>query len=208
MILEKICILKSKGNGSLNLESRKIYQVNFFLHFMSELFILALILVFLTIFGESVNLILQLKGRKLTKWFGSRAFALHMVITGGLWVITFIVILLLQMKDHPIFHERIVLQYTGFVLLIGGGAVTLWAFRVLGLKRALCLNFFEEGVTAATEGPYNYFSNPLDYGLWTALIGFAFLTGSLYNLVIAVEFIMVMIPHVMLENTVLMEEDK
>ncbi len=208
MILGKICILKSKGNGSLNLESRKIYQVNFFLHFMSELFILALILVFLTIFGESVNLILQLKGGKLTKWFGSRAFTLHMVITGGLWVITFIVILLLQMEDHPIFHERIVLQYTGFVLFIGGGAIALWAFRVLGLKRALCLNFFEEGVTVATEGPYSYFSNPLDYGLWTALIGFALLTGSLYNLVIAVEFIMVMIPHVMLENTVLMEEDK
>ncbi|MBU7013006.1 MAG: hypothetical protein HXS46_20170 [Theionarchaea archaeon] len=175
---------------------------------MSRLFILTLILVFLTIFGESVNLILQLKGRKLTKWFGSRAFIIHMAITGGLWVITFIAILLLQMEDQPVFHERIVLQYTGFVLFIGGGAVALWAFSVLGLKRALCLNFFEEGVPVATEGPYSYFSNPLDYGLWTALIGFALLTGSLYNLVIAVEFILVMIPHVMLENTVLMEKDK
>lgn len=62
---------------------------------MSTLFVLALIFVFLTIFGESVNLILQLKGRKLTKWFGSHAFTIHMTITGGLWVITFTVILLL-----------------------------------------------------------------------------------------------------------------
>jgi protein-S-isoprenylcysteine O-methyltransferase Ste14 len=172
---------------------------------MSKLFILTLIFVFLTIFGESVNLMLQLKGRKLTKWFGSRAFTIHAAITGGLWAITFIIIILLQMEDHPAFHEHTVLQCTGLVLFIGGGAVALWAFKVLGLNRALCLNFFEEGVSVATEGPYMYFSNPLDYGLWTALMGFALLTGSLYNLVVAVEFILVMIPHVMLENTALTE---
>ncbi|MBU7030380.1 MAG: hypothetical protein HXS48_25840 [Theionarchaea archaeon] len=170
---------------------------------MSRLFVLALIFVFLTIFGESVNLILQLKGRKLTKWFGSRAFTIHMIITGGLWIITFTVILLLQMEDHPAFHERIVLQYVGLILFIGGGAAALWAFNVLGLNRALCLNFFEEGVPAAAEGPYRYLSNPMDYGFWTALIGFALLTGSLYNLVIAAEFILVMIPHVMLENAII-----
>jgi protein-S-isoprenylcysteine O-methyltransferase Ste14 len=170
---------------------------------MNRLFIFTLVFVFLTISGESVNLILQLRGRKITKWFSPYAFTIHMVITGGLWIITFIVILLLQMEDHPTFHEHIVLQYIGLILLIGGGAVALWAFNVLGLKRALCLNFFEEGVPAATEGPYMYLSNPMDYGLWTALIGFALLTGSLYNLVIAVEFILVMIPHVMLENTIL-----
>lgn len=109
------------------------------------------------------------------------------------------------MEDHPAFHAHIVLHYTGFILLIGGGAVALWALGVLGLKRALCLNFFEEGVPVATEGPYMYLSNPLDYGFWTALLGFALLTGSLYNLVIAVEFILVMIPHVVLENTIIRE---
>ena len=193
----------NKDNRSLHLENQKIYEVTSFLDVMSRLFIFALMFVFLTIFGESVNLILQLRGRKITKWVGPYAFTFHMAITGGLWVITFIVILLLQMEDHPTFHDHLILQYTGLILLVSGGAVALWTCNVLGLKRALCLNFFEEGVPAATEGPYRYLSNPLDYGFWTALIGFALLTGSLYNLVIAVEFILVMIPHVMLENTIL-----
>lgn len=170
---------------------------------MNRLFILTLICVFFTIFGESVNLILQLKGKKLTKWFGKHAFTIHMVITGGLWIITFILIVLLQTEDHPIFHEHSMVQYTGLVFIILGGGVGLWAFSILGLRRALCLNFFEEDVPVVTEGPYRYFSNPLDYGLWTALMGFALFTGSMYNLVIAVEFIVVMIPHVMLENSIL-----
>jgi protein-S-isoprenylcysteine O-methyltransferase Ste14 len=173
---------------------------------MSRLFILSVACVFFTIFGESVNLILQLKGKKLTKWFGKHAFPIHMVITGGLWIITFILILFLQTEDHPVFHEDIVLQYTGLILIILGGAVALWAFSILGLKRALCLNFFEEDVPVVTGGPYMYFSNPLDYGLWIALIGFALFTGSFYNLVIAIEFIVVMIPHVMLENSILPED--
>ncbi|MGD2249236.1 MAG: methyltransferase [Candidatus Methanofastidiosia archaeon] len=170
---------------------------------MSRLFILSVVCVFLTIFGESVNLILQLKGKKLTKWFGSYAFTIHMVITGGLWIITFILIVLLQTEDHPVFHEYIVVQYTGLVFIISGGGVALWAFSILGLRRALCLNFFQENVPVVSGGPYRYFSNPLDYGLWTALIGVALFTGSMYNLVIAAEFIVVMIPHVMLENSIL-----
>ena len=172
---------------------------------MSRLFILTLILVFLTIFGESVILILQSRGRKFTKWFGSRAFQIHAVITGSLWAITFIAILLLQTEDHPAFHERTVFYYIGLILFIGGGTLALWAVSVLGLNRALCLNFFKEGIPVATEGPYKYLSNPMDYGFWTALLGFALFTGSLYNLVIATEFFLVMIPHVMLENTILPE---
>jgi hypothetical protein len=33
-----------------------------------------------------------------------------------------------------------------------------------------------------------------------ALVGFAIFTRSIYNLVIAVEFIIIMIPHIILEN--------
>jgi protein-S-isoprenylcysteine O-methyltransferase Ste14 len=170
---------------------------------MSGLFILSVIFVFFTIFGESVILILQLKGKKFTTWFGSHAFTIHMAITGGLWIITFMLILLLQMEDHIFMKYWIVVQYIGLVLLMLGGGLGLWAFTVLGLKRALCLNFFEEDVPVVTGGPYVYVSNPLDYGLWTALIGVALFTGSIYNLVIAVEFIVVMIPHVILENSIL-----
>lgn len=85
-------------------------------------------------------------------------------------------------------------------MLISGLIVALWALKLLGIKRALCLNFFEENVPVVKRSLYKYINNPLDYGFWIALIGFALFTGSMYNLIIAGEFIIVMIPHVMLEN--------
>ena len=85
-------------------------------------------------------------------------------------------------------------------MLFSGMILAFWAFRLLGLKRSLCLNFFEENVPIVKESLYNYIKNPLDYGLWIALIGFAIFSGSIYNLAIAVEFIIIMIPHIMLEN--------
>jgi protein-S-isoprenylcysteine O-methyltransferase Ste14 len=77
----------------------------------------------------------------------------------------------------------------------------------LGLRRALCLNFFEENVPVIKESLYKYIKNPADYGLWMVLVGFAIFTGSVYNLAIAVEFIIIMIPHIMLENKPLNKED-
>lgn len=154
----------------------------------------------MTIFIESVNLIFQLKGKRLTKWFGKNAFNIHMILTGIFWVITFWLIVILQFKEHPLFHNSIILKYTGLILLISGIILASWAFRLLGLKRTLCLNFFEENVPVVKESLYRYIKNPEDYGLWIALIGFAIFTGSIYNLVIAVEFIIIMVPHIMLEN--------
>jgi len=46
----------------------------------------------------------------------------------------------------------------------------------------------------------------MDIGLWMALIGFAFFTRSIYNLIIAIEFVVIMIPHIMLENIPLQGE--
>lgn len=167
---------------------------------MNITFILTIIFVFLTIFVESTNLILQLKGRRLTKWFGKNAFNFHMLTTGFFWVITFCLFVILQFEEHPLFHNNVVLRCIGLILLFSGMILAFWAFRLLGLKRSLCLNFFAENVPVVKESVYKYIKNPLDYGLWTAFIGFAIFTGSIYNFAIAVEFIIVMIPHVMLEN--------
>ena len=38
-----------------------------------------------------------------------------------------------------------------------------------------------------------------------SLIGFALFTRSIYNLIIGIEFIVIMIPHIMLENVPLKE---
>ena len=167
---------------------------------MNRIFSLTVIFAFLAIFVESVNLILQLKGKKLTKWFGKNAFSIHMMTTGIFWAITFCLIVYLQFGNHPLFHSSIILKYAGLFLLIAGLILAFWAFKLLGLKRALCLNFFEENVPVVKESLYKYIKNPVDYGLWMALFGFAISTGSVYNLAIAIEFIIIMIPHIILEN--------
>jgi len=170
---------------------------------MNKVFLLTLIFAFLAIFVESLNLILQLKGRTLSRWFGTNAFGIHMITTSTFWVITFSLIVYLQFGKHPLFHSIIILKYAGLSLLTAGVILAFWAFRLLGLKRALCLNFFEEDIPEVKESLYKYLKNPLDYGIWMTLVGFAIFTGSIYNLLIAVEFIIIMIPHIILENKVL-----
>lgn len=167
---------------------------------MNPIFTLTLISIFLAILIESINLILQLKGKKLTKWFGKNAFNFHVIVTSVFWIIMFFFIVLLQFQQHPIFHNNIILKYFGLILLVLGGILALWALKLLGTKRALCLNFFEENVPIVKNGIYRYIKNPIDYGFWTAFIGFALFTGSLYNLIIAIEFIVIMYPHMLLEN--------
>ncbi len=85
-------------------------------------------------------------------------------------------------------------------MIVSGLILSVWALMLLGLKKSLCLNFFEEAVPVVKKSLYRYCENPMDYGYWIALIGFALFTRSVYNLVIAAEFIIVMIPHMMLEN--------
>jgi protein-S-isoprenylcysteine O-methyltransferase Ste14 len=167
---------------------------------MNRVFFLAIVFIFLAVFVEFVNLVLQLKGRKLNRWFGKDAFKFHMTITLILWTIAFFLIAILQFQKQPLFHNIIVLKYIGMVMVISGLIVSVWALVLLGLRRSLCLNFFEDNVPVVTKSLYKYCENPMDYGFWIALIGFALFTGSIFNLVIAVEFIIVMIPHLMLEN--------
>ena len=167
---------------------------------MSVLFILTVITVFLTIFVETVLLILQLKGRKLTQWFGKYAFLIHSIITLAFWSLSFLFFFLLQFEEHPLFHNELIVKYIGVIVLVCGLVVAIWGFKLLGLKRSLCLNFFKDDVQVVKSSLYKYIKNPEDIGLWTILIGFALLTGSIYNLIIAVEFIVTMIPHERVEN--------
>lgn len=164
------------------------------------LLILTLIFVFFTILIETVVFILQLKGQKFSRWIGKSAFTIHMFITGCLWLVTFFLIFILQFKKHPHFHSSLVVKYAGLILLILGLGLAIWGFKLLGLRRSLGLNFFEEDVPVVSKRLYKHMKNPEDYGLWIALMGFAAFTRSTYNLIIAFEFIILMIPHLMVEN--------
>jgi len=162
--------------------------------------LLTTIAVFLPIFVESVFLYLQLKGRKLTAFFGKNAFLIHAYVTGFFWAAAFIMIFFLQFEQQPPFHHTVFLKYSGVFLLIVGMILSIAGLLQLGLKRALCINFFEDAVPVVSSALYTYIKNPIDFGFWTGLIGFALFTGSAYNLIIGIEFIAIMIPHTMLEN--------
>ena len=166
----------------------------------STVFIFTVVSVFLAVSVESLVFILQLKGQKLTKWFGKNAFRIHVVITGFLWILSFSLIILLQFEKHPLFHESQILKYLGLVLLVSGLVIAVWGFKLLGLKRSFGLNFFEENVPVVKKSLYKFIKNPEDYGFWLALVGFTLFTRSSSNLVIALEFIVLMIPHMHIEN--------
>jgi len=166
----------------------------------STVFICTVVSVFLAVSGESLIFILQLKGQKFTKWFGKNAFEIHMFITGIFWMLSFIFIVLLQFEKHPSFHQSAVLKYAGFVLLVSGLVMAVWGFMLLGIKRSFGLNFFSEGVPIVKRSLYKFIKNPEDYGFWMALIGFALITRSSSNLVVALEFIILQIPHMNIEN--------
>ena len=167
---------------------------------MNAIFILSAIFVFLTVFVESVNLLLQLKGKILSRWFGKNAFVIHAVITLAFWTVAFCFVFALQFEKHPYFHNSDFLKYVGFALMIPGLIMAVWGFKLLGLKRALCLNFFKENVPLIDHPLYYYVKNPSDYGFWLMMLGFALFSQSLYNLIIVLEFIILMIPHIYLEN--------
>jgi len=86
------------------------------------------------------------------------------------------------------------------ILLISGLALAIWGFKVLGIKQSFGQNFFEDNVPIVKDSIYKFVNNPEDYGLWAALSGFALFSRSFFNLAIALEFIILMIPHLMIEN--------
>ncbi len=167
---------------------------------MSTLLTITIILILLTIIIETVFLILQLKGKKMTKWFGGRAFLIHSTVTLFFWGSSFFLIFLLQFENHAIFHNDSLVKFMGLILIFTGLIIAIWGFKTLGLKRSLCINFYEPQISVVKSSLYKNIKNPEDYGLWMMLFGFALYTASIYNLIIAIEFIVLMIPHQRIEN--------
>ncbi len=167
---------------------------------MGPIFILTAIFIALTTVVEAILLGLQLRGRRLSCWLDPYAFSFFAVAVLSLWFVLLYLLIRVQYEEHPLFHTSALLRYTGFVLFFAGALMAAWAFSVLGAKRALCINFFTDNVPLVTGSVYRYLKNPAHYGFWLALVGLALYTSSWYNLAIAGEFVMVMVPLIWLEN--------
>ncbi|MGC9443845.1 MAG: methyltransferase family protein [Candidatus Methanospirareceae archaeon] len=167
---------------------------------MSTIFVLTTIFIALSILVEAILLGLQLVGRRLTRWLGTYAFSFFACVVLTLWFVLLYLLIRLQYEEHPLFHMSAFVRYVGLVLFFTGIILAAWSFSLLGVKRVLCINFFVDNVSLVTGSVYRYLKNPAHYGFWLALIGFAVYTGSWYNFAIALEFVVVMIPIIWLEN--------
>lgn len=167
---------------------------------MSTIFILTTILIALTTVVEAILLGLQLQGQRLTHWLGTHAFTFFAFVILTLWFLLLYLLILLQCEEHPLFHTSAPVRYIGLALFFVGVILAARAFLLLGVKRALCINFFVDNVPLVTGSVYRYLKNPAHCGFLLALFSFAVYTGSWYNLAIALEFVAVMIPIIWLEN--------
>ena len=74
-----------------------------------------------------------------------------------------------------------------WVLMAFGGGIMLWAWLHFWKKRTTPIPTKEPSALVA-EGPYRYSRNPMYLGILLALSGIAFLSGSLYFLLVPVVF--------------------
>lgn len=164
------------------------------------MFIAVLVAIFTSFFIESALLLLQQK-RILTKLFGKQAFILHVLATSTVWLITAIIFILFQFEKHPVFHNIAVLKQLGLVLIPMGLIIGGWAFGLLGWKRMFSVRLFaRKQPKIVKRSLYRYLKHPLYYGMILALAGFTLYKASLYNLIILLEVIGLLIPHIRIEE--------
>ena len=167
-------------------------------------FLVTVITVFFSIFIECLLLYFQLKKQSLAKLFNERAFIVHRTTVTVLWVMIGGMLLALQSVKHPLFlRAGFPVECAGAALLLGGAAISTRAYLLLGAERSAHVNFFREGVPVVENSLYRYMKNPQYFGLGLMLAGGTLLTGSLFNLIITVEIILLLLPLGHIENMAL-----
>jgi len=109
-------------------------------------------------------------------------------------------IIMSTIQDYPKLHNLLILKILGWMITGLGLIIAVLGFKELGLEKSLGKNFFEEKTKIVKSGIYQYISEPEEYGFWLMMVGFALGTASIYNLVYAIELIILMIPHQKIEN--------
>jgi len=117
-----------------------------------------------------------------------------------LWIITALIFTALQFQPHPGVAPRSGIIAAAVAMMLTGGAVAVGGVLILGWRRSLCLNFYEPATPVCSHRLFRLVRHPMDYGFWLLLMGFAWLTGSYYNLLVALTWIGLMIPHQVIEN--------
>lgn len=165
-----------------------------------DLLIVTLVAFFLAIAVESALFILQYKFRWLTLLCGDKDFRWHAGITLSFWILAGILLVILQFFAQPRFHQNAALQYSGGIMLLLGLALSVSGFRILGLRQSLGLNFYRQDIPRCEHRLFRIVKHPMDFGLWFMLFGWALLSRATFNLVVALFVMLLMIPHIRIEQ--------
>ncbi len=167
---------------------------------MEIVLFITLLILCATILIESILLYVQLKGRKITKMFGRSGFKVHVAVTCSLWALFLAALFLLQFQENQHFHSNVLLSYFGLVVSLNGLCLAGWGFSALGLKRSLCINFYRPNIEVVDRSIYKHLYHPEDIGFFLMLLGLALFTSSFANLFLALLFVLLIIPHAVIEN--------
>ena len=151
-----------------------------------------LVLMLFTFANLSYHIIIlyfEYEKKVLTNLFHSKAFTVHSLISMALWSLNGLMVIALQFSDHPKFHNFPPMSIIGSIFFIVGVILGLLGYLTLGLVRSLHYNFFFKiEYKIIKKGIYKYLNNPQYVGLFLILLGYALYTDSLYNLIIFLEF--------------------
>jgi protein-S-isoprenylcysteine O-methyltransferase Ste14 len=144
---------------------------------------------------QSGLIFLQQSGGRLTRWWGTHAFIIYNVITLIPWTAFVLVYVVFQFTDHPALSwEGLWLQVIGGILIFIGSSVALWVAILLGPARLNGLRFFDPSLKEdrVIAGPFRWLENPMYTGYFLVFLGVALLRNSLYDLVIALESLLLL----------------
>lgn len=137
----------------------------------------------------------QQRSGRLSRLWGARAFSIYNFVTLVPWAAFLLFYVTLQFKHHPqLPWPSLWLEILGAVLAVSGAALALWVATLFGPARLNGLRHF----TGATNeeriltGPFRWMNNPMYTGYFLILLGIALWQNSLYDLVIALESLLLL----------------
>ncbi len=137
----------------------------------------------------------QQRSGSLSDWWGARAFSIYNFVTLAPWAAFLLFYGTLQFEEYPpLPWSSLWLQALGVVLVLSGAVLALWVATLFGPARLNGLRHF----TCATKeerivtGPFRWIDNPMYTGYFLILMGIALWQNSLYDLVIALESLLLL----------------
>lgn len=151
-------------------------------------FVFTITIFIITIAVHSTLLYLQQKDGQLEKWWGKHAFRNLQIISGPLWLVNLLTVIILQfLPQEPLGIYDSSFMVIGGILFIVGLIIAFWSARLLGLSAMMGARFFSRHSTKVVRsGPYQIFSNPMYMGYNMIYLGLALTLNSIYDIVLLI----------------------